>query len=62
MSKVLTPEMTVDIPTDIKAEIAFIVAQIERNNELMQRDQQDIERLRDRTRAYLVELEKVFAK
>lgn len=62
MSKVLTPEMMVDIPTDIKTEIAFIVAQLERNNELMQRDQQDIERLRDRTRAYLVELEKVFAK
>jgi NH3-dependent NAD+ synthetase len=58
MSKSLTADVTVgDDEVEIKAAIGSFLAEIERNREKMQRDQEDIERLKARTRATLAQLE-----
>lgn len=58
MSKSLTADLTVgDDEAEIKAAIGRFLAEIERNREKMQRDQEDIDRLKARTRATLAKLE-----
>ncbi len=58
MSKGLTADVTSsENEAEIKAAIQQFLAEIERNHEKMQRDQEDIDRLKARTRAMLAQLE-----
>ncbi len=58
MSKSLTADMMASGNDDeIKAAVQQFLVEIERNREKMQRDQEDIDRLKARTRAALAQLE-----
>ncbi len=58
MGKSLTADMTSnENEAEIKAAIQQFLVEIERNREKMQRDQEDIDRLKARTRAMLAQLE-----
>ncbi len=57
MSKTLTTDVATDEAAEIKTAIEQIFVEIERNREQMQRDQQDIDRSKARTRAMLTQLE-----
>jgi len=57
MSKTLPTDVTTDEAAEFKAAIEQIFVEIERNREQMQRDQQDIDRSKARTRGMLTQLE-----
>lgn len=57
MSKTLTDDAASDDSVEIQAAIGKIFADIERNREQMKRDQQEIDRLKARTRAMLAQME-----
>lgn len=58
MSKSVTADVTSnENETEIKAALQRFLAEIEHNHEKMQRDQEDIDRLKTRTRAMLTQLE-----
>ncbi|HMF55582.1 MAG TPA: hypothetical protein VK619_04425 [Pyrinomonadaceae bacterium] len=56
MSKSLTADMPSE-EADVKAAIEKMLAEVEHNREKMQRDQEEIDRLKARTRATLAQLE-----
>ena len=56
MSKSLTADMPAE-EAEIKAAIEEMLAEVEHNREKMQRDQEEIERLKIRTRDMLKQLE-----
>ena len=56
MSKSLIADMPSD-EADVKAAIEKMLAEVEHNREKMQRDQEEIDRLKARTRATLAQLE-----
>lgn len=56
----MSKSLTADMPTEeaeIKAAIAEMLAEVEHNREKMRRDQEEIERLKIRTRDMLTQLE-----
>lgn len=58
MNKALTADMAPDEnEAEIKRAIQQFLVEIERNREKMQRDQEDIDRLKARSRAKLAQLE-----
>ena len=58
MSKSLTADATdKKSEAELKAAIQQLLIEVERNRETMQRDQEDIDRLKARTRAMLAQLE-----
>jgi len=58
MSKSLTADTTdKKSEAELKAAIQQLLIEVERNRETMQRDQEDIDRLKARTRAMLAQLE-----
>ncbi len=59
MSKVVTPDALTDEDAGYKAAIEQMLAEMRRNREAMSRDQEEIEQLKIRTRARLVEVKKV---
>lgn len=56
MSKSLTADMPAE-EAEIKAAIEVMLAEVEHNREKMRRDQEEIERLKIRTRDMLTQLE-----
>ncbi len=56
MSKSLTADMPSE-EADVKEAIEKMLAEVEHNREKMQRDQEEIDRLKARTRATLAQLE-----
>jgi uncharacterized protein YaaN involved in tellurite resistance len=56
MSKSLAGDMPSD-EAEVKAAIDKMLAEVEHNREKMQRDQEEIDRLKARTRAALAQLE-----
>lgn len=56
MSKSLTADMPSE-DAEIKAAIEKMLVEVEQNREKMQRDQEEIDRLKARTRAALTQLE-----
>jgi uncharacterized protein YaaN involved in tellurite resistance len=57
MSKILTSDLETGDTGEIQAAIEQIFVEIERNREQMERDQQEIDRLKARTRTMLAQLE-----
>jgi hypothetical protein len=57
MSKILTSDLETGDAGKSQAAIEQIFVEIERDHEQMQRDQQEIDRLKARTRALLAQLE-----
>ena len=56
----MSKSLTADMPTDeaeVKAAIEKMLAEVEQNREKMKRDQEEIDRLKARTRAALAQLE-----
>ena len=56
----MSKSLTADIPSeeaDVKAAIEKMLAEVAHNREKMQRDQEEIDRLKARTRATLAQLE-----
>lgn len=56
MSKSLTADMPSE-EADVKAAIGKMLVEVEQNRENMQRDQEEIDRLKARTRSMLAQLE-----
>ncbi len=56
MSKTITPEATTDETAEIKEAIRQLSVKLQSNHEQMQRDQEEIERLKARTRARLEQM------
>jgi uncharacterized protein YaaN involved in tellurite resistance len=56
----MSKSLTIDMPSEeaeVKAAIEKMLAEVEHNREKMQRDQEEIDRLKARTRATLAQLE-----
>jgi peptidoglycan hydrolase CwlO-like protein len=56
----MSRSLTTDMPSeeaDVKAAIEKMLAEVEQNREKMQRDQEEIDRLKARTRSMLAQLE-----
>ena len=59
MSKAVMPDALTDEDAGYKAAIEQMLAEMKRNRETMSRDQEEIERLKNITRARLIEVKKV---
>ena len=57
MSKTMAPDVTADEPMNYEEAINQMFAEIRRANEKMERDQEEIERLKKHTRETLARLE-----